>query len=333
MQPLNASPLWIGLDVAKASFEAAAALPDHLPREFPTHLFARTEQGAAELLAWAERIGHTHPTRIVLEATGRYSHELAGWLLEKQPASPPAIVNGLIAKRFIQSLGLRNKTDRCDARALARLGQERSPEPWQPLSPALEELRALTRERHALVGERTALTLRIAEKSPSSLVAKERQNLLNSINDTIARIEAAMEDLCRRTPEFDRDTKLLRTIPGVGPVTATTVLAELGDLRRFRTSRQLTAYAGVSPRQHISGAGQARTRMCKQGNPQVRAVLYMSATCQARLTNTAQGTHYRHLKEAGLAPMAALGALMRKTLVIMRAILITGKHYQERTKP
>lgn len=124
------------------------------------------------------------------------------------------------------------------------------------------------------------------------------------------------------------DLARMTTIPGVGIVTAITVLAELGDLRRFASGRQLAAFAGVSPRRHESGSSvRGRTSMCKKGNPTVRSVLYMSALTTKRLPN-GMATIYERLIANGKAPKAALGALMRKQLLLMRALLVRGEDYK-----
>ena len=110
------------------------------------------------------------------------------------------------------------------------------------------------------------------------------------------------------------DFALLTSIDGVGPITAMTVLAEIGDLRRFERARQLTAYAGVSPRVVLSGTSvHGKTRMCKRGNARVRQALYLSAmaTLNTKHPNTLSTMHYR-LCEEGKEGKAALGAVMRK---------------------
>ena len=128
---------------------------------------------------------------------------------------------------------------------------------------------------------------------------------------------------------FKRDFALLNTIAGVGPITAMTVLAEIGDLRRFERARQLTAYAGVTPRNVESGTSvRGKTHMCKRGNGRVRQALYLSAmaTLNTKHPNSLSMMHYR-LCEEGKEGKAALGAVMRKQLTVMRAILISGRPY------
>ena len=137
-----------------------------------------------------------------------------------------------------------------------------------------------------------------------------------------------MKALVNHDEELKRDVTLLTSIYGVAFINATTILAELGDLRRFALGRQLTAFAGMSPRHRDSGSSvHGRSRLCKQGNPRVRQSLYLSAMVAIRGNNQFRQTYLRLLDE-GKAKMVALAAIMRKLLVLMRAILINGQAYQ-----
>ena len=133
---------WAGLDVAKASFDAALYLPlepGQLPRnvaDLPKESFPRTSEGMNKFLHWTflirEKAGlEGGSMRIVMEATGRYSRELASWLNQEAPFTSPAIEDPKTVHDFIKSFKLRNKTDRIDAGAIARYGAERMPEPYE----------------------------------------------------------------------------------------------------------------------------------------------------------------------------------------------------------
>ena len=327
MQPESVNqPAWIGIDVAKASVDAALYLGGPLGR---VATFPRTPEGMAELARWARgEVGGDIALRAIMEATGRYSHEAVGWLLENDAAIAPACVNPLHAKRFAQSLGLRNKTDEADARMLARLGAERGPAPYEAPSPIHLELRALVRERRQLVEEQTRLRNRIGEGTDSAFVRNQRTRRLDTLKRDIKRLEDEITRVAAGDKSLKADLARLTTIPGVGTITAITIVAELGDLRRFASGRQLAAFAGVSPRRHESGSSvRARTSMCKAGNPTVRAALYMSAVTTARLTAGMRDV-YTRLITNGKAPKSALGALMRKQLILMRALLVRGEDYR-----
>jgi transposase len=317
---------WIGIDVAKKTVDAAIHT-DQPHGSVAT--FERTRQGMAQLACWARnQLGDDFAMRAIMEATGRYSVEAISWLLEADAAIAPACVNPSLAKHFGQSLGLRNKTDQIDARMLARMGAERSPTPYESPSPVILELRSLVRERRELVEEQTRLGNRIGEGCDSSFVKKQRDKRLRLLKGDIERIDAEIARVIAADAQLKADVALLLTIPGVGKVTAATVLAELGDLRRFASGRQLAAFAGLSPRRRESGTSvKGRTRMCKKGNPTVRSVLFMSAMTSKRMPRGMAAT-YDRLTGNGKKPMSAIGALMRKQLILMRALIVSGKHYE-----
>ncbi len=330
----NREEHWVGLDVSKATFDAALALSDQrFPstpiRTLPWKAFPRTREGVAAFLAWLNERVPKARVRVIMEATGKYSVELTTWLLARRPSFRPAIENPKNTKAFIDSLSQRNKTDGLDARGLAFYGVERRPAPYEPLSKARQELRELSRCRDALVAQRTAVKNRLREKSSSKIVARMQTRQLGQLNDDIAKLEQEMKRVINEDDGFKRDFALLNTIAGVGPITAMTVLAEIGDLRRFERARQLTAYAGVTPRNVESGTSvRGKTHMCKRGNARVRQALYLSAmaTLNTKRPNSLSTMHYR-LCEEGKEGKAALGAVMRKQLTVMRAILISGKPY------
>jgi transposase len=316
---------WIGIDVSKRTFDAALA-----GAAGPGRAFERTPGGVARMLAWidAQTAG---PVRAVLEATGVYSHELAAWLLEARPSLAPAIVNPQLTCDFAKSLGLRNKTDRADARALARFGAERNPRAHEPLSPARENLRALSRERRRLTETLVSERLHASEQRGPALLGRLSARLSKQIEQALKEIDDAVDELIAGDEALAHDLALLLTIPGVGRRTALTILAELGDLRRFRRARTLSAFAGISPREHTSGTSvRRRTRLCKRGNRHARQALYMASLCATRGRGALAAT-YRRLVEAGKPKKSALGAVMRKLLVLMRAVLVAGEPFQLRS--
>ncbi len=332
LQPFH----WVGIDVSKPFFDAALlSWPDQeigAPvREFPAARFRRTKAGAEEFVTWLEGLLgeeiEVPETRVVMEATGKYSSALAVWLLQCRRPLVAAIVNPQPVAKFIQSLALRNTTDRLSARALALYGAQRRPAPYQPLSKGEADLRELTRYRHFLVEQRTAMTNHAGERAHNKTVLKMQARRRRQIQKDIAAVEEQMRAQVAKLDGLREDVALLDTIYGVGFITAVTVRVELGDLRRFERARELSAFAGTSPREFESGTSvRKRTRMSKAGNSRVRAVLYM-ASCSAIVHPNPWKDEYQRFIGNGKKPTAALGALMRKLLVLMRAILISGQPY------
>ena len=325
--PSPSNLLWIGVDVSKATFDAALWGHQDFQR-MATAAFPRTEEGALAFRTWA--LAHGGPVvGVVMEATGCYSQELGRWLQRDMPGSQVAIINPSLVKAFGRSLALRNKTDRLDACMLARYGQERTPEAWIPMTPERAELRDLIRTRTKLIRLQVTLRLRLEDAlgRTGTPAGKAQQKVLKVLQGQVEALDKAIERQLRQVAELGHAVELLTTIPGVGKVTAATMLGEAGDLRAFRRGRQLTAFVGVSPRRYDSGSSvRGRTRMCRIGGVHARTVLYMAAVAASR-TATPLGDFYRHLVEQGKPKKSALGALMRKLVLVMRAVLIQDKPY------
>jgi len=331
--------VWAGLDVASETFEAAlwltlAATASRSQRQIPVRGFARTPEGIEQFLAWADALlaeaadPEAPMLRVVMEATGKYSLELAIWLIARRPSLAPAIINPETAAHFAKSLSLRAKTDKTDARALARYGAERHPASYDPPSPAQAELRELSRYRQTLVESRDAEKARAREGAASALVRRQQQARIRRFERDIERLEREMIKVLEKLPNLKRDAAQLDGIYGVGLIVAVTVLAELGDLRRFEQGRTLTAFGGIAPRKGDSGKSvHQQAHMCKKGSAHVRRALYMAAMTVIRGDNDLADLYHR-LVAKGNKRMSALGAVMRKMLLVMRAILISGEPYQ-----
>lgn len=330
---------WAGVDVAKDTFDASLVrsgqrYPQTPLSQVPARRFARTAQGVAEFVAWLdELVGKKDAVRVCMEATGRYSTDLAVWLLKARLSLRPAIVNPAHSAAFIKSMGLRNKTDKMDARALAFYGLERRPVCYEPPTKAQRELRELSRQRTTLVNARNAERNRALEPAASKVVLKIQKRRLKELDRDIKALDTAINKLVNADEELKHDVRALMQIDGVGIVTAVVVLTEMGDLRRFERARQLTAFAGLSPRVFESGKSvKGRTHMCKQGNARVRAALYMAAMAVKRGNKSDLAVTYQRLVANGKEPLVALAVVMRKLLCVMRAVLISGKPYVSKRK-
>jgi transposase len=335
-----ASP-WLGADVSKSTFDAALYRPvppgQHWePRDIPVKQFHRNKEGVAKCLAWlatqwpatASAEDAAPEVRVVMEATGKYSRELAEWFTKAAPATSPAIINPRLAKSFAESLGVFTRTDKTDARSLARYGADRQPVALAPAAPEIAELRDMTRYRQTLVEQRTAETNRAAEGSVSREVCKMQKCRLEQIERNIARLDKALKAHVDKTERLVHDVARLETIPGVGQLTAQIVLGEVGDLRRFKRARQMTSFIGLTPTSHDSGTSvHKKSHVSKSGSAHVRRILYLAALAATRGDNELAAV-YKRLTTAGKHPMVALVAVMRKLLLLMRAVLVHEQDYQ-----
>jgi transposase len=327
--------IWSGVDVAKTSFEASWVEAEDRVEEFSQiahRSFERSLRGVRAYLRWVDQHlrGRDLPVRVVMEATGRYSLELIAWLLAERPQLEPALVNPKQAHHFHKSLGLRNKTDAVDARSLGLMGQQRRPRAYEPLPPAYQSLRDLIRQRRAFVEMVVSENNRLSETPTSKAVHRALESHVRHLKKLIERLEKSLRQTIESCDRLQRDVELLCSLPGVGWIVAVTVLGELGDLRRYRRSRQVAAAAGLAPNNHQSGETHRPAHIDRNGSSELRAMLYLAALTACRSQNHRLARVYHHLIDDNhLSKRQALVALMRKTLVIGRALLIHNRPYDD----
>ena len=319
-------PRWYGIDVSKATFDVAVHQPDG--RKPQHHKFSRTRQGCQDCLNWIDKhlpAGH-HPA-LVMEATGGYGKEMALWLLALRAELLVSIAQPVRVHYFAKGLGRMNKTDAQDAIMLARFGEVHAPSPYRPMTPAYEQLRALGRERAAMVKEAHRQGNRNEIPSGSPVAQEVREQLIAHLQSAIAELEKAMGDVIAGDAELTKDYNRLQTVPGVGPIVAAVLMGELGDLRDYPTPKALAAFTGIAPALVDSGTSVHQTaHMTKHGSGRVRQVLYMGAVGAMR-GKSPLSQSYHHLVAEGKSPMVALGALMRKILACSRAVLVSEQDY------
>lgn len=322
---------WSGIDVSKDWFDASWVCPETQVEDFakiPHARFERTPQGVRQYLGWLEQQG-TVSIRVLMEATGQYSIELTAWLVARRAELAPAIVNPKKAKHFHRSLGLRNYTDKVDARSLGLMGKERRPRPYEALPEPYQKIRDLMRQRRNLVNMQTAEKQRFSEiQSSGRELRRILKSHLKNLQRLLERIDKAIDQILAANDRIRQDVAYLKSIPGVGRITALTILGELGDLRRFNRSRQVSALSGLSPSNHQSGTSKDYSHIDRNGNPELRSVLYMAsmaACCRARDNQLART--YQHLLQEDKEEKQALVAVARKILVVARALLINEQPY------
>lgn len=235
------------------------------------------------------------------------------------------VANPKRVRDYAKGLGLLNKTDKVDARALLRYGLERAEEltAWSPPPPEVRTLRALygrlAAVKEDLQRERNRHQQAQIGGQPA-LVSDSLQRSIERLRDECKRLEQAIEEHFDQHPDLKQQRELLQSIPSVGPVSADHLLCLL--LRHhFTSARQAAAFSGLTPRSHESGSSVRKApRMTQQGDPQLRAKLYMSAMVALRHNPQLRGI-YDQLLSAGKSKMSALGALMRRLVHIAYGIL------------
>jgi transposase len=313
---------WVlGIDIAKLHFDAALLPP---AGKLKHKRFANTPAGYRELLTWLQRLGCA-TVHACLEATGTYGEALSLFLYEA--GHTVSVVNPKAIVHHAKSKLARTKTDKVDAGLIADYCQKERPAPWTPPAPELRELQALVRRLEALAEMRQMERNRQAAAVHPAVVQASLEAHLTYLEQAIADTKQAIQDHLDQHPGLRRGRDLLLSIPGIGESTAALLLAELGDVPRFRGARQVAAQAGLTPQQHESGQPPyGRTRLCKLGCPRLRKGLYFPALSALRWNEVVREFGAR-LHARGKNKMVVVAAAMRKLLHLVYGVLKSGKPF------
>lgn len=308
----------LGVDVSKATLDG------HLLPAAESFAVDNTPAGRARLVA---RLATLPGVRVVLEATGGYERALVADLAAAGVRT--GVVNPRRVRDFAKALGILAKTDRLDAAVIARFGQRADP-PDTPAPPAaLRELQQLVARRRQLLELQTAETNH-REHATAGAVRRSIDQALRHLKGQVAAVEKAITKLVASDDHWRDTSDLLRSTPGVGTVTAATLLADLPELGRLNR-QEIAALVGVAPFNHDSGTFRG-TRSIRGGRAAVRNVLYMAAVSAVRCNDTIKA-FYAKLKAAGKASKVALTACMRKLLIALNSMVKTRTPWGQQKCP
>lgn len=302
---MTTAPVFVGIDVSKDRLEVA------LRPTGDRWAVANDEPGIARLV---ERLRGLAPTLIVLEATGGLAVPLTGALAAA--GLPVVVVNPRQVRDFAKATGQLAKTDALDAAVLAQFAEVVRPA-LRPLpDAATQALSALLARRRQLLEMLTAERNRLGSALPP--VRPGIRAHISWLERRLADLDTDLAQAIRESPVWREKEDLLRSVPGVGPVLATTLLASLPELGTL-TRQQIAALVGVAPLNRDSGAWRGKRRVWG-GRAPVRAALYMGTLVATRF-NPVIRAFYHRLCAAGKAKKVALTACMRKLLTILNAML------------
>jgi transposase len=304
------SSQWVGIDVSKASLDVFVQ---------PKGAAWQLANTSVQIDALGEQLTALAPERIVLEASGGYEALVVAVLASRQ--LPVVVVNPRQVRDFARAMGQLAKTDRIDAQVLARFGEAIRPEVRAMPDATTRTVRALVSRRRQLqemlVAEQNRLISAAVQDAPEPL----REQLGEHI-DWLRRQVSDVDDELRREVQagsvWRERENLLRTIPGIGPVTSATLLSNLPELGQF-DRKAIAKLVGVAPLNRDSGTLHGARRVWG-GRAGVRAVLYMAALVATRHNPLIRG-FYERLKAAGKPKKVALVACMHKLLLLCNSIL------------
>lgn len=312
----NTTGNFIGVDVGKAHLDA------HRLRDGGSRRFANDAGGVGDLLRWTG----ASPDGVVYEPTGPHHGRLEAALLGAGlRAFRP---NPQRAREFARATGTTAKTDRVDARVLARMGLALAPELPRPRgrTPAELKLHELSVLRRGLVRDRVAAENRLAALSTRS-VRRTCRKQVNSLAREIAAVDGRIAGLLSSDAGLRRRVEVLRSMPGVGPVVATVLATEARELGEL-DDKGAASLCGVAPAARDSGARRGRRRI-RGGRDRVRCALYMGALTAVR-EDPGMAAVYKRLVAAGKPKKLALVAVMRHMAVMANRLLGEDRLWEPR---
>jgi transposase len=310
---VSRAPRFVGIDVSKHTLDIAC---------LPTATTFQVDNDAAGWTTLIARVRGRRRPVIVCEATGRYHRGLVAALAAA--GLPVAVVNPAWTHAFIASEGQRTKTDRTDARLLARSAQQKQPPPTPLPSASARQLKELVTCRAELT------KLLVMEKNrrqeTSGTIRAHHQGLIAAVNAERALLDTEIATQLASDPDLTRRAALLRSVPGLGDVLVPALLAGLPELGEG-TVKGLAALAGVAPHLQQSGthAGQAHIQ---GGRRAVRTALYQLALTATQF-NPAVAARYHRLLARGKSKKVALIACARWLVGILNAMLRDGLTWSE----
>lgn len=305
---------FIGIDVSKATLDVVIRLEqssEHFQVKNSPAGFSKIHKHLSKL----DEIG-----RVALEASGRYGEAVAYYLVEH--GYPVSYLNPKLTHRFAQTQVRYNKTDAQDAQLIAHYAQLHQPPLWTPPSPAQRLLTQRSRRLETLKKTRQQERNRLKSGLDDEFAIAQIQAHINFLDNLIQQTKQAIEQLIRQDDTLKSNYRLLTSIKGIGAVTASLFLAEIGDLSRFNDVKQLTAFLGLDAQDFQSGSSVNRpAHISKHGNSRLRAGLYMPAlvamkhNSACRLLN--QRLERRH-KPGNVRVVAVMHKLLRQIFGVLK---------------
>ncbi len=302
----------VGIDVGKNQLDVAI---------HERNLHFTVPNDAVGIRSALIRLGRYQVARIVVEATGRREYDLV--LAAAERGLPIIICQPISSRRFAGAIGVLAKTDKIDARILARYAADIRPE-VRPLAIGnIRKIKDLTARRRQLIEMGTMEKNRL-DVMPKELSADIRRHIRH-IESQIEKLDKIIAALVEKIDEWRDKRDLLLSVPGVGTQVVNTLLADLPELGTL-SNRQIAALVGVAPFNRDSGALRGKRRI-RGGRSSIRTVLYM-AMLTSIPHNPVIKLKYQQLVATGKHKKVAITACMRKMITILNAMLRDQKHWE-----
>ncbi|MFM9984363.1 MAG: IS110 family transposase [Flavobacteriales bacterium] len=322
----------IGIDAGKDDFYVNFAVCDEMQevKHLASKKFLNTPAGFEAFNHWIIKwMKSDIPLILVVEATGVYHERLACFIVDN--GYQLSVVLPKRAKDFSRTLKVKATTDKISAQYLAVMGLEKKLDLWSKREPVFIILRRLTREREQLMAKKTEVKNHIhAENAgawPNAKTIKRFEEQLELVKKQEKEITRDINAILKENPELKARINKLCTIPGIGTLTAVTIVAETNGFDLIRNKRQLVSYAGYDVLQHVSGSSvKTKARISKRGNRHIRRAMQMPALTGIRHNETDKNTFIRIVSKTGIK-MKGIVAIQRKLLVLMYTLWKNDQTY------
>jgi transposase len=303
-------------------------------------VFPNTVKGFAALTAWIKKQTEQGlETRFVMEATGVY-HEALTFYLDDQGLAVSVVLPNKISNYF-RTLEIKTVTDKTASEVITQFGLERNLDNWVRPKEIYKRLRQLTRERDQVVAERTIVKNQLhaenAEAEPNKASITRVKKRIHLLNEQEKEIQGEIAQLVRKDEALSKQIDIIKTLPGVGLLTAAIVLAETNGFELIRNKKQLTSYAGLDVREKQSGTSvKGKPRISKKGNKHLRKAMHLPALAAIRCDERYRVIFTRLVSKHGIK-MKANVAIQRKLLELIYTLFKSthfyDKNYLENTTP
>jgi transposase len=322
----------VGIDVAQKELVVCVGrmYDDLEPELYANKTFANTQNGFQKLLGWVEKLmDETVAVRYVMEATGVY-HEAFTYFLDSQAQDISIVLPNKISN-YIRTLDVKTVTDKTASEAIARFGLERKLDKWAKPKITYRSIKQLTRERDQIVEERSMVKNHLhAEESeafPNPGTVKRIKERIKFLNKQEKAIKEDIAAWIVKDREVKENVELLASIPGVGTLTATIVLAETNGFELIRNKRQLASYAGFDVKEKQSGTSvKKKPAISKKGNKHLRKAMHLPALTAIKYDEQFKATFARLVARDGIKMKAAV-AVQRRLLELCYVLFKTKLPY------
>jgi transposase len=323
----------LGIDVAQKELVVCLSKlnADLSIEHYANKVFSNKESGFVALIKWVKKLTiESVEVHFVMEATGVY-HQKFAYYLDANGFNVSIVLPNKISN-YMRTLENRTITDKTCAEAIAQFGLERKLDKWQKPNIIYKSLQQLTREREQIVEERSIVKNQLhaenAEGEPNANSIKRLKARIKFLNQQEKEIKQDIEKCIKKDESIEKEIKNITTIPGVGRLTATIVLAETNGFELIRNKKQLISYSGLDVREKQSGTSvKGKPRISKKGNKFLRKAMFFPALSAVKYEQNYKEIYARLVSKNGIK-MKGLVAVQRKLLELIYIIFKNKTVYQ-----